>query len=152
MTKQNKKRIRGKAERFTRKLKYIAWRLIRKAKQVSFIGFDGVPVYNVVRFFVKGLIKGSITTRASAIAFDFFIAIFPTIIFVFTLIPYIPVENFQEQLLGLLEGIIPDTAYRLVGYSTKLWPIVLWLYCSYIFCTQRHELAYCFIQRHLSHH
>ena len=114
MTTQHKKRNRGRAERFTRQLKYLALRLVRKAKQVSFIGFDGVPVYNVVRFFVKGLIKGSITTRASAIAFDFFIAIFPTIIFVFTLIPYIPVENFQEQLLGLLEGIIPDTAYRLV--------------------------------------
>ncbi|HCX99693.1 MAG TPA: YihY/virulence factor BrkB family protein [Bacteroidales bacterium] len=105
---------RGRVKRFTRKLKYVAWRLIRKAKQVSFIGFEGVPVYNVVRFFIKGLLKGSISTRASAVAFDFFVALFPTIIFVFTLIPYIPVENFQAQLLELLEGIMPATAYGLV--------------------------------------
>ncbi|MDD2277765.1 MAG: YihY/virulence factor BrkB family protein [Bacteroidales bacterium] len=107
-------RRRDIVQRFTRKLKYIVWRVIRKAKQVSFIGFEGVPVYNVVRFFSRGLINGSITTRASAISFDFFIALFPTIIFVFTLIPFIPVDNFQEQLLALLQGIIPDTAYKLV--------------------------------------
>ncbi len=110
--KQN--RQRGRVKGFIRKLKYITWRIIRKAKQVSFIGFEGVPVYNVVSFFARGLVKGSITTRASAISFDFFIALFPTIIFVFTLIPFIPVDNFQEQLLGLLQGIIPDTAYKLV--------------------------------------
>lgn len=114
-SKQKKHRgYRGRAKRFIRKLKYVAWRLIRKAKQASFIGFEGVSVYNVVRFFIKGLLKGSITTRASAVAFDFFVALFPTIIFVFTLIPYIPVENFQAQLLELLEGIMPSTAYGLV--------------------------------------
>lgn len=87
---------------------------IRKAKRVSFIGFDGVPIFNVLTFFGRGIIKGSITTRASAVAFDFFVALFPTIIFVFTLIPYIPVENFQQQLLDLIEGIMPLTAFELV--------------------------------------
>ncbi|NHB69695.1 YihY/virulence factor BrkB family protein [Perlabentimonas gracilis] len=87
---------------------------VRKAKRVSFIGFDGVPIYDVVAFFGRGLIRGSITTRASAVAFDFFVAIFPTIIFLFTLIPYIPVSNFQQQLLELVEELLPITAFSLV--------------------------------------
>jgi membrane protein len=87
---------------------------IRKAKLVSFIGFDSAPIYDVVTFFVRGILRGSISTRASAIAFDFFIALFPTIIFVFTLIPYIPVQNFQGQLLELIEGILPYTVFQLI--------------------------------------
>jgi membrane protein len=97
-----------------RRLKTSAKLAVRKAKRISFIGFEGVPIFDVVSFFIKGLLKGSITTRASAVAFDFFVALFPTIIFVFTLIPYIPVENFQEQLLDLVEGILPKTAFELI--------------------------------------
>lgn len=87
---------------------------VRKAKRISFIGFDGVPIYDVVVFFGRGLIRGSITTRASAVAFDFFVAIFPSIIFLFTLIPLIPVDNFQQQLLDLVEQLLPITTFSLV--------------------------------------
>jgi len=87
---------------------------IRKAKRISFFGFSNVPIYYVVSFFVKGIIKGNIFTRASAVAFDFFVALFPTIIFVFTLIPFIPVENFQVELLDLIQSILPHTAFTLV--------------------------------------
>ncbi len=93
----------------------VRWRLaIRHAKCVSIIGFNGVPVYYVISFFLKGIIQGSITTRASAVAFSFFVAIFPTIIFVFTLIPFIPIENFQTELLGLIKGIIPSNAFSMM--------------------------------------
>lgn len=92
-----------------------SWNLvIRKAKKVSIIGFKDVPIYYVVSFFLKGLINGNITTRASAVAFSFFIAIFPTIIFVFTLIPFIPIDNFQVELLSLIKDIIPRNAFELV--------------------------------------
>ena len=105
---------RGRINNTLRKLSVIIKLAVRKAKRVSFIGFEGVPIFDVVSFFLRGITRGSITTRASAVAFDFFVAIFPTIIFVFTLIPYIPVENFQEQLLALIEGILPETAFELV--------------------------------------
>ncbi len=49
--------------------------------------------------------------RASAIAFNFILAIFPAIIFVFTLIPYIPIENFQQQLMILLQSVLPHNAF-----------------------------------------
>jgi membrane protein len=50
--------------------------------------------------------------RASAVSFNFFLAIFPSIIFIFTLIPYIPIDNFQEKLLSLLEEVMPYNAYQ----------------------------------------
>jgi membrane protein len=87
---------------------------LRRARRISIIGFQGVPIYDVLKFFFRGIVKGSITTRASAVSFDFFVAIFPTIIFIFTLIPYIPVQNFQDQLLNLIEGIIPSIAFELI--------------------------------------
>ncbi|MBT3208498.1 MAG: YihY/virulence factor BrkB family protein [Bacteroidetes bacterium] len=86
-------------------------RIIRFIQRITLPGFDRVPIFDVGVFFVKGLVNGSLTTRASAVAFSFFLAIFPAIIFFFTLIPYIPINNFQQELLMLLESILPQNAY-----------------------------------------
>ena len=104
-------------KRFVRKLNIYVKLAIRKARRVSIIGFQGVPIYDVVTLFGKGIVNGSITTRASAVAFNFFVAIFPTLIFFFTLIPYIPVANFQLQLLSLIEGVLPITTFSMVEHT-----------------------------------
>jgi membrane protein len=70
-------------------------RISERAKKVSLPFFDGVPLYDVALFFWRSIVDGSITTRASAIAFSFFVAFFPGLIFLFTLIPYITIHNFQ---------------------------------------------------------
>ncbi|MBU0765038.1 MAG: YihY/virulence factor BrkB family protein [Bacteroidetes bacterium] len=85
--------------------------LIHLAKTVSFPGFERIPIFEVGAFFVRGLMKGALATRASSIAFNLFLAIFPAIIFFFTLIPYVPVENFQTELLKLMENIMPQKAF-----------------------------------------
>jgi len=87
------------------------FRIAEKAKKITFPGFDGVPLYDVTVFFFKGIIEGSLTTRASSIAFNFYLAIFPSIIFIFTLIPYIPIDNFQVELLSLMQSVMPNNAY-----------------------------------------
>ena len=99
-------------------------RLIHWAKGVSLPGFYGTPFYDVVVFFFRGIMRGSLTTRASAIAFSFFLAIFPSIIFLFTLIPYIPVDNFQEQFFAMLKALIPGNAFAALE-STLLEVIML---------------------------
>ena len=86
-------------------------RLIKKAKKISLPGFDRVPIYNVISFFFKGFQRGSLVTRASSIAFNLCLAIFPTLILLFTLIPYIPIENLQDELLKLFGNILPENAY-----------------------------------------
>ena len=83
----------------------------QRAKLIKLPFFDGMPLYDVALFFWKGMVDGAISTRASAIAFNFILAIFPAIIFVFTLIPYIPIAHFQQQLLNLLQSILPHNAY-----------------------------------------
>jgi len=91
-----------------------SWFVSHWAKKMSFPGFHGVSLYEVLRFFFKGIYNGAITTRASAVAFNFFLAVVPTLIFLFTLIPYIPVKDFQYQLLSLIKGIMPVYAYQTV--------------------------------------
>ncbi len=81
------------------------------AKRVSFPFLDGVPVYNVAIFFWRSIIDGALTTRASAIAFNFFIALFPAVIFLFTLIPYVPIHNFQDELFELIESLLPGGTF-----------------------------------------
>jgi len=92
-------------------IKKILDRIVRKAKKITVPFFDGLPLYDVARFFWKGIVDGAITTRASAIAFNFILAVFPTIIFLFTLIPYIPIDNFQEELMKLIQSVLPDDAF-----------------------------------------
>lgn len=83
-----------------------------KIANLIFPGMDGLPLSFVAKFFVKGILKGAITTRASSIAFNFFLALFPAVIFLFTLIAYIPVEHFQDQLLDMIKNIMPTNAYE----------------------------------------
>lgn len=61
----------------------------------------------ILLFFLNGLKKGAISTRASSIAFNFFLAFFPALIFLFTLIPYIPVNDFQKKIFEIIIDILP---------------------------------------------
>lgn len=90
-------------------------KIIIKIKSITLPGFDGMPLFDVGSFFISGLMKGSLTTRASSIAFNFFLAVFPAIIFFFTLIPYIPIHNFQGELMSLLKDVLPQNAFSAVS-------------------------------------
>ena len=78
-------------------------------KKIKPIGFSGLSIYDVAIFFWKGLMEGAITTRASSLAFNFFLAFFPSIIVFFTLIPYIPIAGLQETLMELLSVVLPPS-------------------------------------------
>jgi membrane protein len=80
-------------------------------KMVTLPFLDGVPVYNVAIFFWRSIVDGAITTRASAIAFNFFLALFPAIIFLFTLIPYVPIPDFQDELFFLIKSVVPASTF-----------------------------------------
>lgn len=93
-------------------------KLIAYTRQFSFPGFKGIPIYDVGVFFSKEVFRGDIQIRARAIAFSLFLALFPSIIFLFTLIPYVPIEGFQTKLLELIRSVLPyntyDTAYQTI--------------------------------------
>lgn len=87
-------------------------RWVDRAKKVSFPGFEGVPIYYVLRFFFNEMSKDRVMMRASSVAFYFLLAIFPGIIFLFTLIPYLPIADFQEVLFSSMQNVLPQPAFE----------------------------------------
>lgn len=82
--------------------------MVRKSKTTNLPGFGGVPLFDVIKFFFKQVKTVGMTERASSIAFNFVMAIPPMIIFLFTLIPLMPIsEQFEQQLYGLIRDIVP---------------------------------------------
>jgi len=82
--------------------------LIRQSQKIRLPGFQGIPLYDVLKFFFKQIRKVGITERAAAISFNCVMAIPPIIIFLCTLIPYLPISNeFIRQLHGLIRDVIP---------------------------------------------
>lgn len=76
-------------------------------------GFEGVPLRFVLAKFVEELQQDKIGPRASAISFNFMMALFPSIIFIFSLIPIIPIEGLQDNVFDLLQTILPERAFIL---------------------------------------
>ncbi|MGB3948601.1 MAG: YihY/virulence factor BrkB family protein [Bacteroidia bacterium] len=100
--------------KFIRKLIKIKplYRTITASKSIILPGFEGMSLYLVSKFFIQGLQQGALAMRAQALAFSFFLALFPSIIFLFTLIPYIPIDNFQDSLFNLLQTLLPASAFE----------------------------------------
>ena len=71
--------------------------IVNFSKQLKIPGFEGIPLYNVASFFIQRIKVGELQTRARSLAFSFLLALFPSIIFLFTLIPYIPIDDFQNK-------------------------------------------------------
>src|SRR4026207_2346928 len=84
--------------------------VIRKSKDIVLPGFSGIPLFDVVRFFFIQIQKTSLNERASSIAFNLLLAIPPACIFIFTLLPYLPIKDLLEQLFELIRDMIPGKA------------------------------------------
>jgi membrane protein len=98
-------------------------KLIFFVKHVKIPFFGDLEIYKVGIFFVRGLAGGYLTTRAAAIAYNFFLAIFPSIIFIFSLIPFIPIDGFQDELQtellfaapNIMDTFLEDTLFDIIG-------------------------------------
>lgn len=81
------------------------------SKKVSFWGFSGVPLYDTIRFIYHEMMRDNITTRANSVAFSLFIAVFPFIMFLFTLLPYIPISaDYLNLMSEYIHNALPDNA------------------------------------------
>lgn len=68
-------------------------------------------LYEVADVLIHELKLDSVTKRASYMAFNFTLSLFPTIIFLFTLIPYIPIPDLNVSILNFLEDLMPKEMY-----------------------------------------
>lgn len=85
-------------------------------------GFSPLPLYTVATFFFKEIRKESLVNKSSSLAYSFMLAIFPSIIFLFTLIPFIHIDGFQDKLLSLIELVLPRNAFE--AFETTLKDII----------------------------
>ena len=88
-------------------------KLVNLLQQIK-VGKAKVGLYDAVVIFIQKLSNDQLLSRANAVAFSFTMAIFPAIIFLFTLTPYI--QNFfpdvtNDQIIGFLENILPENLY-----------------------------------------
>ena len=84
--------------------------LLQRSKKWYLPGFEGVPLFDVITFFYRQVKTTGLTERASAIAYNFIMAIPPSFLFLFTLIPSLPFiskRSLKIQLHGLITDVIP---------------------------------------------
>ena len=85
--------------------------LIAFLRLIRIPGLKGFSMYDLLEMYVVGIIKGALTARAGSISFSFFMALFPFLLFVLNLIPFIPtvfsIEHFDIVLLDFIETLLP---------------------------------------------
>lgn len=89
-------------------------RLVPALKGVRLSAFEGLSLYDLLEIYIFGILKGTLSTRASSIAFSLFLALFPLLIFLLTLVPFVipyvsvGAEDFDFQFLLFLESFLPS--------------------------------------------
>lgn len=89
--------------------------LVRPLKKIKLPWLKGLSLYELLEIYVIGIIEGAISYRAGAIAFSFFMALFPFALFILNLIPYIPIEGFQRDFLQFVEEGVPPRTYDAIA-------------------------------------
>ena len=78
-----------------------------------------MSLYDILEMYISGIFKGAFSYRASSIAFSFFMALFPFALFILNLIPFIPLENFQEDFLHFIDNGVPPNTYYAIEAIVK---------------------------------
>ncbi|MDO6492951.1 MAG: YihY/virulence factor BrkB family protein [Cellulophaga sp.] len=97
------------------KIPVINW-IVSLLKKVTLPAFAGLSLYDLIELYLNGILKGTLSTRASAIAFSLFMALFPLLIFLVTLIPFLipyvdsgnPDTNLNTEFIAYLEYVLPN--------------------------------------------
>lgn len=74
--------------------------------------------YHVLSKVVDKITDNDTSERAGSVAYSLLLAVFPTLIFLFTLIPYIPSIN-EQEIMGFFEQVLPGGTFNSVGATIK---------------------------------
>ncbi|MBI3234326.1 MAG: YihY/virulence factor BrkB family protein [Bacteroidetes bacterium] len=86
--------------------------LYRKLCHISFPGFQEIPIATVMANLARSLEKEDINMRAAAMSYNFFLALFPAVIFFFTLIAFIPIEDLHFTIMQKISELMPKSAFE----------------------------------------
>ena len=81
---------------------------ISSLEKVIIPGYSGFSFYDLLEMYISGIVKGTLSSRAGSIAFSFFMALFPFLLFILNLIAFIPIENFDAVLFNFIELLLPQ--------------------------------------------
>lgn len=81
--------------------------LKRLLQKIRIPGLNGLSFFDLIIMYFEGIIKGAFSTRAAAISFSLFLSIFPFLLFLLNLIPFIPIDNFQEEFINFIDNSLP---------------------------------------------
>lgn len=95
-----------------RRLKKLWLGVQKQSKYIKLPLFEGLSLFDVASFFFRGIVQGRITNRAASISYSFFIALFPGIIFIFSLIAYFPIQDLDIEIFKLLGEVLPPDTYE----------------------------------------
>lgn len=92
--------------------------IIRASKRISPPGFQGLSLYEVVGYFRQHSNKIGFNERAAAISFNIIMAVPAFLMFLFTLVPYLPVaERFKDEFLKTIHDILRSERVYVVVQS-----------------------------------
>ncbi len=77
-------------------------------QKVILPGFGGLSLYDLQKIYLNGIVKGAFSARAGSVAFSFIMAIFPAMLFLLNLIPYVPIEGFDTKFLNFIFELMPS--------------------------------------------
>lgn len=89
--------------------------LMHFLKWVKVPGLSGFSFYDLFELCFIGIIDGAFSYHASAVAFSFFMALFPFTLFILNLIPFIPIEGFQNDFLQFVKDGVPPNTYDAIA-------------------------------------
>lgn len=85
--------------------------LVRFGKSIKLPYSEGLTLYHLTELYISGIVKGDISYRAGAIAFSFFMSLFPFLLFLLNLIPMIPVAGLETDFLEFVADNVPPNTY-----------------------------------------
>lgn len=89
--------------------------LVELLDSVQLPGFKGFSLFDLIEMYFLGIVKGALTARAGSISFSFFMAIFPFLLFILNLIPFIPIQNLDSILLEFIEILVPNESQEFLS-------------------------------------
>lgn len=84
---------------------------IRVLDKIRPPGFEGMSVYKLLKFLIQSFGEGNYSTRGAAISFYLILAIFPLLLVLLALIPYVPIEGFQADVLLEIDHVLPEAIH-----------------------------------------
>lgn len=86
-------------------------RLVSGCESITVSKRGNVSLWKLLTYFTDEVVTNDIWSESKGVAYNFTVALFPSIIFLFTLIPHIPIENFDGLIMQFLHEVLPSSMY-----------------------------------------